>query len=82
MLKVMRDHESWFAKLSIDEKKTVINAGFTWDDILQRWQGSARAAYRLIDHVADPVSLLSELKLQIHCETPQIQYARNRGVTP
>lgn len=82
MLKIMRDHESWFAKLSIDEKKTVINAGFVWDDILQRWQGSPRAAYRLYDHVADLDRLWDELNLRPNGNVPPVVFPQQRGLIP
>lgn len=83
MLKICRHEDKFIAKLSIDQKKTVIDAGFLWDDILCRWEGSARAAYRLIDFAdrETEAAIMDKLNLRFSV-VPPIQYPTNRNRKP
>lgn len=83
MLAIKYDGTSYVAKLSIDQKPTVIRAGFLWNDLSCEWEGSVRAAYRLIDFADSPTQkhLLNTLKLELH-SVPQIEYPTNRGFKP
>jgi SWI/SNF-related matrix-associated actin-dependent regulator 1 of chromatin subfamily A len=83
MLAIKFDGNSYVAKLSIDQKPTVIRAGFLWNDLSCEWEGNARQAYRLLDFADSPTQkhLLTELKLNLF-SVPQIEYPKNRGFTP
>jgi SWI/SNF-related matrix-associated actin-dependent regulator 1 of chromatin subfamily A len=79
MLKLQHANDSFIANLTIDQKDTVIRAGFIWNKILKKWEGNARAAYRLIDHADDVTvqAILDSLNLKfvdtttVHIKPPE-----------
>jgi SWI/SNF-related matrix-associated actin-dependent regulator 1 of chromatin subfamily A len=80
LLEIKFDGEEYFARLSIDQKKTVADAGFLWCDILGRWSTTRdRHAYRLIEFADSPTRqhILEKLDLELR-SVPKIEYAPNR----
>jgi SWI/SNF-related matrix-associated actin-dependent regulator 1 of chromatin subfamily A len=66
MLQINFDGDKYVARLSIDQKATVRNAGFYWDNDSKAWiTHDSKCAYRLIDHATPlcEVEILKRLNL-------------------